>query len=121
MSHLDLANAPFQLIIRPWQTGDIVAREQSPPEVVEDLVDVLGNRLILCVVSASGGQVYQVAVNRLSDTGAGLGSFSLWVKQVFQVNQPLALPTRAFDLDGEGQTTFRYGYQTAEQPVVAFF
>ena len=79
MSHLDLADEPFQLIIRPWQSFHIVACEQSPPKAAKDLVDVIYDKLVFGVVRAAGGQVNQIAIHSLSDTGAAFGWIALRV------------------------------------------
>jgi hypothetical protein len=130
LSHLDLADRSFQLIIRPWQAFDIVASEHSAPKAAKDLVDMLGNAPIFCVCfrltktcvrGATRGQANQIAANSLRDTGAGLRQFSLRVEQVFQVNQPLALLPIAFNSLCKGQATPRHCHQTAQKHVGAFF
>jgi len=80
VAHLDLANEPFQLIIRAGQACHVVARKQSPPKAAKDLVDVRRDTLVFGVMRAASGQVNQVAIHRLCDTGAAFGRIAFWVE-----------------------------------------
>lgn len=80
MSHLDLANEPFQLIIGSGQPFHIVASEQSPPKAVKALVDVVGNTLVFGIVCAASGQVNQVMLHGLPNAGAAFGWIALRIE-----------------------------------------
>jgi hypothetical protein len=79
VSHFDLANEPFQLIICPWQAFNIVAGEQASPEAAEDLIDVLSNLPIFSIVIVASDQVNQIVINSLFHAGAGFGWLSLGI------------------------------------------
>jgi hypothetical protein len=121
LAHLKLANVPFQFIIRPGQSSYIVTGEEAPPKAAKDAVDMGRDRSVFRVSRLVSDQVNQVSRNGLSDFGAGSTWVTVWIEQLFQINQPLPLPPIALNLVGKGLATAGQGDQAPQQNVVTFF